>query len=51
LLLIRFTTRKQAKLAVFKHIETWYNKNRRHSTLGGLTIKEFEKYNHLKQVA
>jgi transposase InsO family protein len=46
----RFTTRKKAKLVVFEYIETWYNKNRKHSTLGGLTIKEFEKYNHLKQV-
>lgn len=47
----RFTTRKQAKLAVFEYIEAWYNQNRRHSALGGLTIKEFEKYKHLKQVA
>lgn len=47
----RFSTRKQAKLAVFEYIEAWYNQNRRHSALGGLTIKEFEKYNHLKNVA
>jgi transposase InsO family protein len=47
----RFTTRNQAKLAVFQYIEAWYNQNRRHSALGELTIKEFEKCKHLKQVA
>ena len=43
--------RLDAKLAVFEYIETWYNKNRRHSHLGGLTINEFEKFNQLKHVA
>lgn len=46
-----FKNKQQAKLIVFKWIETWYNKNRRHSHLGGLTIKEFEKINQLKLVA
>ncbi|WP_394349298.1 hypothetical protein [Bizionia gelidisalsuginis] len=30
---------------MFKYIELWYNKKRRHSTLNYLTIKEF---NNLK---
>lgn len=46
-----FKNKYEAKLAVFEYIETWYNKNRRHSHLGGLTIKEFEKFNQLKHVA
>jgi len=47
----RFNDKYQAKLAVFQYIETWYNRNRRHSALGGLTINEFEKFNQLKYVA
>jgi putative transposase len=38
----KFATREQAELAVFEYIETWYNRNRRHSALNGLTILEFE---------
>lgn len=47
----RFNTKKQAKLAVFEYIETWYNIYRRHSHLDNLTIKEFEFINQLKSVA
>jgi len=46
-----FKDRYEAKLAVFEYIETWYNRNRRHSHLSGLTIKEFEQFNQLKYVA
>ena len=46
-----FGNKKQAEIAVFEYIETWYNTNRRHSALGGLTIKEFENLNTLKHVA
>jgi putative transposase len=35
---IKFTTREQAELAIFEYIETWYNRNRRHSAINGLTI-------------
>jgi len=38
----RYRTREQAALSVFEWIETWYNRNRRHSALGNLTIVEFE---------
>jgi putative transposase len=37
-----FITRVQAKLAIFEYIEVWYNRKRRHSTLGYLTPQEFE---------
>lgn len=40
---VKFETRRQAKLAVFEYIEVWYNRERRHSTLGYLTPCEFEK--------
>ena len=37
-----FINRVQAKLAIFEYIEVWYNRKRRHSTLGYLTPQEFE---------
>ena len=39
----RFTTRKAARAAIFEYIEIWYNRQRRHSTLGYLSPVEFEK--------
>jgi transposase InsO family protein len=39
----KYLTRNEAKLSVFQWIETWYNTNRRHSSLGNKSIKEFEK--------
>jgi len=38
----KFRTRDEARRAVFDWIECFYNKNRRHSALGYLTITEFE---------
>jgi len=37
-----YDQKKQAELSVFTWIETWYNKMRRHSSLGYKTINEFE---------
>ena len=37
-----FKTRESAQLGIFDYIETWYNKVRNHSTLGGLSPDEFE---------
>ncbi len=48
---LTFNNRKDAKLAVFQYIEAWYNTNRRHSFLGGLTISEFEQLNQLNYAA
>lgn len=39
---VKFETKRQAKLAIFEYIEVWYNRERRHSTLGYLTPCEFE---------
>lgn len=39
----RYATRAQARSAVFEWIEVWYNRQRRHSTLGGINPTEFER--------
>src|SRR3712207_6480182 len=38
----RFATRREAKLAVFDYLETFYNPRRRHSALGQLAPATFE---------
>ena len=37
-----YKTHQQASLSVFEYIETWYNRKRRHSAIGNLTMEEFE---------
>lgn len=39
----RFETRAAARTAIFEWIEVWYNRRRRHSSLGYLSPAEFEK--------
>ena len=43
-------TRKDAELAVFDYIETFYNPTRRHSSLGYLSPVAFEKLNDKKDI-
>jgi hypothetical protein len=38
-----FRTREEARTAVFSWIEGWYNPHRRHSSLGYLSPKQFER--------
>ena len=38
----RFTTCREAKLAVFDYLETFYNPRRRHSALGQISPADFE---------
>lgn len=38
----RFASRTAARQSVFEYIEVWYNRQRRHSTLGDLSPAEFE---------
>lgn len=38
----RFATRQQARAAIFWWIEVWYNRRRRHSSLGYLSPEQFE---------
>jgi transposase InsO family protein len=39
----RWATRSEARQAIFRYIETWYNPRRRHSTLGYLSPVEYER--------
>jgi putative transposase len=41
----RFATRQLARAAIFDYIEVWYNRHRRHSSLGYLSPAAFE-YQH-----
>ena len=38
-----FATHEQARLALFEYIEVFYNRQRRHSTLGYLSPAEYER--------
>jgi transposase InsO family protein len=42
----RYRTREEAKQSLFEYIEVFYNRQRRHSTLGYLSPLEFEKLNY-----
>jgi transposase InsO family protein len=46
-----WATRRQAKTAIFDYIEGFYNRQRRHSTLGYLTPAAFERRYHLQATA
>ena len=46
----KLVSKEQMKSLLFEYVEIYYNQNRRHSALGNLTIKEFEKLK-LKNVA
>jgi len=39
-----FATRHEARSAVFAWIETWYNRKRRHSSLGYISPEQFERH-------
>ena len=42
-----FATREQARAAIFDYIEVFYNRNRRHQSLGYLSPAEFEKQRYI----
>lgn len=44
-------TRAAARSAIFEYIETWYNRQRRHSTLGYLSPVAFEAAHHFATTA
>ena len=46
-----FKTREEAKSAIFEYIEVFYNRERRHSTLGYCSPVNFEQYWQLEMVA
>lgn len=45
-----FQTREQAKQAIFEYIQVFYNRQRRHSTLGYLSPVEFEKQRNFNTI-
>jgi putative transposase len=47
----RFVTRREAKLAVFDYLETFYNPRRRHSALGQISPAKFEARHTLSTAA
>jgi len=47
----RFSTRREAKLAVFDYLETFYNPRRRHSALGQIAPATFEARHTLSTAA
>ncbi|MFT3786643.1 MAG: IS3 family transposase [Tepidisphaeraceae bacterium] len=42
----RYRTRAEARASVFEWIECWYNRKRRHSSLGQLSPEAFEAQNN-----
>ena len=46
-----WATRRQARTAIFEYIEAFYNRQRRHSTLGYLSPDEFEHRYHRQATA
>jgi putative transposase len=46
-----YQNHEHVKLSLFKWIETWYNRKRRHSALGYKTIEEFEILNNNQKLA
>ncbi len=45
----RFATREEARAAVFRWIEVWYNRKRRHSALGYISPEAFERQHQQPQ--
>ena len=39
----RFKTQREAEIEIFEFIEGWYNPHRRHSALGYVSPREFER--------
>lgn len=46
----KWRTREEARAALFEYIELWYNRERRHSSLGYLSPAEYEEKNFRKNV-
>jgi len=45
----RYRSRDEARLSIFRYIETFYNPRRRHSSLGGISPDEHERRFHERQ--
>jgi len=47
----RFATRDEARRAIFEYIEVFYNRQRRHASIGNLSPAEFERRYHAARMA
>ena len=47
----KFNTRKEAEMAIFQYIETWYNTRRRHSTLNYMTPLQYSQLLQTRRIA
>jgi transposase InsO family protein len=47
----KYVSRKQASISVFEYIETWYNTQRRHSSLKNLSPHEYGKILNKQKIA
>jgi putative transposase len=47
----QFATRDGARAAIFEYIEVFYNRQRRHASIGNLSPAEFERRYHAAQIA
>ena len=45
----KYTTREQARASIFEYVEAFYNRVRRHSSLGYLSPAEFERTHNPKR--
>ena len=45
----RYTTHDEARASVFEYVETFYNRVRRHSSLGYVSPAEFERTHNTKR--
>jgi transposase InsO family protein len=45
----RFDSKHQARLTIFENLETFYNRERRHSSLGNIPPEQFLKQHSLNQ--
>jgi transposase InsO family protein len=46
-----YKTKEEAKKDIFNYIEIFYNNKRRHSYLGNISLKEFEKLWKMEKAA
>jgi len=47
----KFNTRKEAEMAIFQYIETWYNTRRRHSSLNYMTPMKYSQLLQTRKIA
>ena len=44
----RYQNRNEARRDIFEYIEVWYNRKRKHSSIGYLSPMQYEQHYHLQ---